>query len=314
MDPSLLPLMLLLISNIHPGQSQDKPKLTVKPQSSVFTGDTVTLSCDVGQLTGPTIIWYKDFKRTETSDVTNTLRDVRVSDGGTYACAVARETTQSPGLVLTVRKRPKPVVRVQPDGRVFRGQTVTLTCHIQETDVSSWSYSWNKDDSLIHVSQSQEYRISSVNESHTGHYSCSGNETRGSRYSHTSDKVTLTVSGSSVPEFPKGPFNALIIGVISGLSGAFLLILLLVLLFCCKRKKGGGSPSPSTDHQLQNTSHTSDHQRKNGQTPSCSNTVIGPSCVTYVKIDLKSMKEMMKKKKENKENESSDTVYSKVKI
>lgn len=29
-------------------------------------------------------------------------------------------------------------------------------------------------------------------------------------------------------------------------------------------------------------------------------TVIGPSCVTYIKIDLKSMKEMRKKNKENK--------------
>ncbi len=88
-------------------------------------------------------------------------------------------------------------MRVQPDEPVFRGQTVNLTCDIQQTDVSSWSYSWNKDDSLINVSQSQEYRISSVSESHTGQYSCTGRETRGSRYSHTSDEVTLTVSGES---------------------------------------------------------------------------------------------------------------------
>uniref|UniRef100_A0A671NET4 Ig-like domain-containing protein n=1 Tax=Sinocyclocheilus anshuiensis TaxID=1608454 RepID=A0A671NET4_9TELE len=100
---------------------------------------------------------------------------------------------------LFCTERPKPVVRVQPDGRVFRGgQTVTLTCDIQETDVTSWSYSWNKDDSEIHVSQSQEYRISSVSESHAGNYSCTGRETGGSRYSHTSDKVTLTVSGECV--------------------------------------------------------------------------------------------------------------------
>uniref|UniRef100_A0A9J8D7E4 Ig-like domain-containing protein n=1 Tax=Cyprinus carpio carpio TaxID=630221 RepID=A0A9J8D7E4_CYPCA len=291
MDPSLLPLMLLLISNIHPGQSEDKPKVTVKPQSSVFTGDTVTLSCDVGQSTG-TIIWYKDFQTIETGDQTKTLENVNVSDGGKYACAVRGET-QHYGVILTVRERPKPAVRVQPDGRVFRGKTVTLTCDIQETDVSSWIYSWNKDDSVIHVSQSQEYRISSVNESHTGQYSCTGNETQGSRYSHTSDKVTLTLSG---------------------LSCAFLLIFLLVLLFCCKRNKGGGSPSPSTDHQLPNISQTSEHQRKNGQTPACSNAVNEPSCVTYVKVDLKSMEEMREKKKENKGKESFDTIYSKLKI
>ncbi|XP_016401409.1 sialoadhesin-like, partial [Sinocyclocheilus rhinocerous] len=159
---------------------------------------TVTLSCDVGQLTGQTVIWFKDFMRIQTGDETKTLRDVRVSDGGKYSCTVGGKTTQSQIVMLTVRERPKPALRVQPDGRVFRGQTVTLTCDIQETNVSSWSYSWNKDDSVIHVSQSQEYRISSVNESHTGHYSCAGNETQGSRYSHTSDKVTLTVSGESL--------------------------------------------------------------------------------------------------------------------
>uniref|UniRef100_A0A673IUM9 Ig-like domain-containing protein n=1 Tax=Sinocyclocheilus rhinocerous TaxID=307959 RepID=A0A673IUM9_9TELE len=175
------------------------PKLTVKPQSSVFTGDTVTLICDEGRSTGRTIYWFKNFQRIKAGSETETLRKVRVSDGGRYACTVEKKTTQSQGVVLTVGGQPKPVVRVKPDGRLFRGgQTVTLTCDIQETDVTSWRYSWNKDDSVINVSQSQEYRISSVSESHTGNYSCTGRETGGSRYSHTSDKVTLTVSGECV--------------------------------------------------------------------------------------------------------------------
>ncbi|XP_051757517.1 sialoadhesin-like isoform X6 [Ctenopharyngodon idella] len=182
----------------------DKPRVTVKPQSSVFTGDTVTLSCDVGWSTGLRFIWYKDFNRIKSGAETEALSDVRVSDGGKYGCGVEGKysTTLSPGVTLTVRERPKAVVRVQPDGRVFRGQTVTLTCDIQEKDITSWSYTWKKDDSVIHESQSQEYRISSVNESHTGHYSCRGNETDGSRYSHTSDEVTLTLSGFPSSEAP----------------------------------------------------------------------------------------------------------------
>ncbi|XP_026122198.1 low affinity immunoglobulin gamma Fc region receptor II-like [Carassius auratus] len=274
-----------------------KPKVSVKPQSSVFTGDTVTLSCDVGQPTGRTIIWFKDFKRIENVDQTTiTLRDVKVSDGGVYACTVGGETTQGPRVMLTVRERPKPVLHVQPDVRVIRGQMVILTCDIQETNVSSWSYSWSKDDSQIDVSQSQEYRISSVNESHTGRYSCTGRETGGSRSSHTSDTVTLTLSGSLVPTSS----GVLMIGVISGLSGAFLLILLMVLQFCCRHNKGEGSPSPSTDHQLQNIRQTAEHQRNNGQTPASSNAVTGPPSVTYMNVGLKSLEEMRKKNKENK--------------
>ncbi|XP_026122203.1 low affinity immunoglobulin gamma Fc region receptor III-like [Carassius auratus] len=190
----------VLISNIRPGQTQDRPRVRVKPQSSVFNGDTVTLSCDVGQSTGRTIIWIKNSEIIETGDQTKTLRDVRVSDGGQYACTIAGgEITQSKPVLLTVRERPKPVLRVDPDEHVIRGQTVNLTCDIQETDVSIWSYIWNKDDSEIDVSQSQEYRISSVDESHTGRYSCTGRETGGSRSSHTSDTVTLTLSGLLAP-------------------------------------------------------------------------------------------------------------------
>ncbi|XP_026122202.1 sialoadhesin-like [Carassius auratus] len=104
---------------------------------------------------------------------------------------------ESIGAVHKKEKRPKPVLRVDPDEHVIRGQTVILTCDIQETYVSIWSYIWSKDDSQIDVSQSQEYRISSVNESHTGRYSCTGRETGGSRSSHTSDTVTLTLSAPS---------------------------------------------------------------------------------------------------------------------
>ncbi|XP_051754777.1 sialoadhesin-like isoform X2 [Ctenopharyngodon idella] len=296
MELSSLPLMLLLISNIHTGQTQDKPRVTVKPQSSVFTGDTVTLSCDVRRSTVLRIIWYKNSKIINSDAETKTLRDVSLSDGGEYCCGVQRATTQGQRVKLTVRERPKAVVRVQPDGRVFRGQTVTLTCDIQETDVTSWNYTWKKDDSVIHESQSQEYRISSVNESHTGHYSCRGNETDGSRYSHTSDEVTLTLSGSSGPS----GFRALIIGVTAGLSVLFLLIFLLVLLWCCKHNKGGGSLSPSTDHQQHNIRQT-EKQKKSEQTPPQFDTVIGLSDVTYVEIDLRTVKEI-KKKKEHKVN------------
>ncbi len=86
----------------------DEPRVTVKPQSSVFTGDTVTLRCDVGRSNGWMISWFKDFKRLETNDKTATLIDVKVSDGGMYSCTVQRAnyfTTDSQGIMLTVRGR-----------------------------------------------------------------------------------------------------------------------------------------------------------------------------------------------------------------
>ncbi len=90
-------------------------------------------------------------------------------------------------------ERPKPVVGVDPDRRVFRGETVTLTCHIQQT--GDWEYSWYKDNK--HVYSGQNYIISSVDPSHGGVYSCRGTQSRAPDYSQMSDGVTLTVSGES---------------------------------------------------------------------------------------------------------------------
>ncbi len=66
----------------------------------MFTGDTVTLSCDVGQLTGWTIHWSKDSNTESTGDATKT-----VSDGGIYRCRARRGkyySEYSNGVKITV--------------------------------------------------------------------------------------------------------------------------------------------------------------------------------------------------------------------
>ncbi len=91
---------------------------------------------------------------------------------------------------------PKPVVRVHPDGRVFRGETVTLTCDIQQT--GDWRYSWYKDGNQVNsTGQDNKYIITSVDWSHGGVYSCRGSQSKAPHYSQHSDEVTLTVSGES---------------------------------------------------------------------------------------------------------------------
>ncbi|KAG1937955.1 Fc receptor-like protein [Pimephales promelas] len=173
----------------------DKPTLTVKPQSSVFTGDTVTLSCDVGRSTGWTFHWWKNSNWESSDDAgTKTISSLRVSDGGTYECRAERGnsyTDPSNAIQITVKKRPKPVVKVKPDVRVFRGERVTLTCDIQETGV--WTYSWYKDQDNSRRTD-QIYIITSVDSSHAGLYRCRGTQTETQQHSKISDGVTLTVS------------------------------------------------------------------------------------------------------------------------
>ncbi|XP_016416992.1 B-cell receptor CD22-like [Sinocyclocheilus rhinocerous] len=195
-------------------KDKPQPTLTVKPQSSVFTGDTVTLSCDVGQLTGWTIHWRKDSNPESTGDATKTIESVSVSDGGNYWCTAQRGcyySEYSNAATITVKERPKPVVDVHPDGRVFRGETVTLTCDTQQTGV--WQYIWYKDRKLVYSSrQNQNNKIPSVDSSHSGVYSCTGTQSKAPTYSQMSDGVTLTVSDKPQPTLTVKPQSSVFTG------------------------------------------------------------------------------------------------------
>ncbi len=93
-------------------------------------------------------------------------------------------------------ERPTPVVKVSPDQRVFRGETVTLTCDIQRAEHIQWRYSWFKDGYTqhpIYTTTTAEYSFT-ADMYHSGDYSCRG-ERSDSQRSDISAAVTLTVSG-----------------------------------------------------------------------------------------------------------------------
>ncbi len=91
----------------------------------------------------------------------------------------------------------KPVVKVTPDQRVFRGERVTLTCDIQKTaDNIQWTYSWFKDGSVIRDVTKRDYSITSVSD--RAEYSCEAQR------SDTTAAVSLTVSGECSLGFPFG--------------------------------------------------------------------------------------------------------------
>ncbi len=81
-------------------------------------------------------------------------------------------------------------MKVTPDQRVFRGETVTLTCDIQGAGHIQWRYSWFKDGSVIRNVTERVYSITSVSD--RAEYSCRG-ERSDSQRSDISAAVTLTV-------------------------------------------------------------------------------------------------------------------------
>ncbi len=95
-------------------------------------------------------------------------------------------------------ERPTPVVKVTPDQRVFRGETVTLTCDIQRAEHIQWTYSWFKDGDTHNpftTTTATQYSFRADYVYHSGKYSCRGERSDSQRSSHISAAVTLTVSG-----------------------------------------------------------------------------------------------------------------------
>ncbi|XP_053089487.1 leukocyte immunoglobulin-like receptor subfamily B member 1 [Pangasianodon hypophthalmus] len=182
--------------------AKPKPTVRVNPQSSVYTGDTITLSCELQQSTGWEFLWYKTNQHLQLLNSEQAHTQVTVDHAGetVYQCQPRRRnynyyyTELSDSIRITAKARPKPVASINPDKQVFSGDAVTLRCHIQDESVSSWQYTWYKDASHSPVSSEQVYRISGVEVTHTGKYTCRGAERGGSRSSHFSDAVTLTVS------------------------------------------------------------------------------------------------------------------------
>ncbi|KAK7171163.1 hypothetical protein R3I94_001171 [Phoxinus phoxinus] len=151
--------------------------------------------------------WYKHTLNPETEKKkTNSysLKIDSVSDGGQYWCRAGRGkpvyyTQYSDALWVNVTVSPKAVVTVRPDERVFRGETVSLRCDIKWEGDTEWTYRWEIQGTNNRykntVSRTQELNISSVDLSHSGEYTCTG-EIHTQR-SQRSDAVTLTVSAEA---------------------------------------------------------------------------------------------------------------------
>ncbi|CAM4513120.1 unnamed protein product [Leuciscus chuanchicus] len=187
-----------------------KPELTSDPAGAALTGNTVTLTCRMDPSTGNwDSYWYKHTLNPETEKKkTNSysLKIDSVSDGGQYWCRAGRGkpvyyTQYSDALWVNVTVSPKAVVTVRPDERVFRGETVTLRCDIKWGGDTEWTYRWeiegtnNQYKNTVSRTSTQELNISSVDLSHRGKYTCTGQIHTQS--SQRSDAVTLTVSAEA---------------------------------------------------------------------------------------------------------------------
>ncbi|XP_042566484.1 basement membrane-specific heparan sulfate proteoglycan core protein-like isoform X2 [Clupea harengus] len=175
-----------------------KPKLTLSPGHQLLTGDSVTLTCELGVSSGLVFYWYRD---TQTSDpvVQNdrnsySIISVKVSDGGQYWCRAGRgdpvyHTQYSDEVEIKVTERSKATVTLKSNWtEFFSGEKVSLRCDIKNGESSDWGYSWFRNG----VSKSEKEH--EINPSQSGNYTCKGQRKCDEKESEESAAVGIAVS------------------------------------------------------------------------------------------------------------------------
>ncbi|XP_063049231.1 basement membrane-specific heparan sulfate proteoglycan core protein-like [Engraulis encrasicolus] len=176
-DNSLIIISVLILTALP------TPVLSVEPDSPVFTGETVTLRCAIGNEDIWKYMWYKGQRNIAISDPSKThvISNAAESHKGRYWCQGERKdrltsTQRSNEITLNVRALPTATLTAVPQSPVFTGETVTMTCVIES--LGGWTYKWYKEPSRVPVSEGNTFTFTSAAESDEGQYWCQG-ERRG---------------------------------------------------------------------------------------------------------------------------------------
>ncbi|XP_042072752.1 uncharacterized protein LOC121813202 isoform X5 [Haplochromis burtoni] len=232
--------LFLLCTLLCTGHAQAyRPRATLTAGTTIIpVGGSVTLTCSVQSSDG----WkYEWFRRTQTTSEVQIRdqqnRDIRVSQGGIYSCRGTRGnpvyyTDRSDDVTIEITFSNKVVVKQQPNWpQIFRGETITLTCEVQEGgETTEWEYEWRGPRTPTQWTHNNDVTFR-VSESSSGDYMCKSRR-RDDSYSSTEWSEAFTLSASTAPEPESSSFlTPLIVGLVCGI----LLILLLLLL--CRFKK-----------------------------------------------------------------------------
>ncbi|MBN3319635.1 PGBM protein, partial [Atractosteus spatula] len=184
--------------------------LTLLPSGSeLFTGDNVTLSCDIGLRSSDWFYsWYKDSPQilAPGSGAQYTIQSATLSHRGQYWCRAARDDASfqlsySQPVTLHIAVRPQvELTLLKGWTEAFISENITLNCMIPG-GYSQWSYKWYKNGEELPVLLPNSSSLSGVNYTLTsatvrdsGQYTCSGQRTSAPYYSNRSRTVSVRVS------------------------------------------------------------------------------------------------------------------------
>uniref|UniRef100_A0A3P8Y6K9 Ig-like domain-containing protein n=1 Tax=Esox lucius TaxID=8010 RepID=A0A3P8Y6K9_ESOLU len=196
--PTVVVALIIVVSTDLPTAS-----VSVSPHGLLYSGETVTLQCDISVYTDWTYRWYQN-NQTLPTQTSKTVRHIipiiKTGQTGLYRCEGMRterpqRSEPSNDLSISVSALPKATLLVKPNP-VYPGETVTLTCSVGS--YSDWRYKWYKDSNDTVVSQSDRHTvtgdtltISRAAESDQGLYWCQGE--RDSRPKSTSISQPVSI-------------------------------------------------------------------------------------------------------------------------
>ncbi|KAJ7983800.1 hypothetical protein DPEC_G00371240 [Dallia pectoralis] len=172
--------------------------MIVSPQEPLYTGETVTLQCDISDYTDWTYNWYRGNKlQSPDSPSRNitTLSDL-VSQ---YQCQGTRtDRPQSSQLsvshhITVTDNQPKATLR-SDEWDVLTGDNVTLTCTVES---SGWRFYWyrNRQDSEpVETTSSSSYTLNQVSVSDRGQYRCRAGRGDPVYYTQYSEPVYIQIT------------------------------------------------------------------------------------------------------------------------
>ncbi|XP_048839568.1 immunoglobulin superfamily member 1-like isoform X3 [Brienomyrus brachyistius] len=202
-------------SNSHSLRVHDVAQPVIRqnpPGPEWFSGETVTLECDIRGGSGWRYSWAKVTTQTRLQSLTPSskggknyiVQSAKVSDSGEYICQAERGSepgfqSQPASVYLSITgEKPEAVITwTSHEGETYTGERISLSCRVRGAS-SGWKYLWYKDRLGTELSNpdnsrtdGSSYTIISAALSHSGQYWCRAQ--RGSFYSQYSDPLQVDI-------------------------------------------------------------------------------------------------------------------------